>query len=107
MTRRVVVTGYGAVSALGDSVPEIWRSIENYKIGYSQVEFADETIKCKYFGFMAPNRERYAGLRRRGKERIKGPWKCSCTSSRPTVCGSSLLAYSWTRAACRYRRIHR
>src|SRR5688500_20319668 len=64
MTRRVVVTGYGAVSALGDSVPEIWRSIENYKIGYSQVEFADETIKCKYFGFMAPNRERYAGLRK-------------------------------------------
>jgi 3-oxoacyl-[acyl-carrier-protein] synthase II len=64
MTRRVVVTGYGAVSALGDSVPEIWSSIENYKIGYTEVEFADESIKCKYFGFMAPSRERYAGLRK-------------------------------------------
>lgn len=64
MTRRVVVTGYGAVCALGDSVPEIWRSIEDYRISYSRVEFADETIKCKYFGFMTPNRERHAGLRK-------------------------------------------
>lgn len=64
MTRRVVVTGYGAVCALGDNVPEIWRSIEDYRISYSRVVFPDETIKCKYFGFMEPSRERYAGLRK-------------------------------------------
>jgi 3-oxoacyl-[acyl-carrier-protein] synthase II len=64
MSLRVVVTGYGAVSSLGDSVPEIWRSIEDYKVGYSHLTFPDESIHCKFFGFMQPSRERYAGLRK-------------------------------------------
>lgn len=60
--RRVVVTGYGAVSALGENVPEIWDSLMNYRVGYKVVEFPDPKINAKFFSFMEPRRQRYAGF---------------------------------------------
>lgn len=62
MSKRVVVTGYGAVCALGDNVSEIWAAIMDYRIGYQRVEYADPNIKAKFFGFMTPNRRRYDGF---------------------------------------------
>lgn len=49
---RVVVTGYGALCALGNSVDEIWTSIENYKVGYRRVEYPGAPIVAKFFGVM-------------------------------------------------------
>ncbi len=60
--KRVVVTGYGGVCSLGESVPEIWNSVMNYQVGYKRVEFADKSITAKYFGFIEPNKERYEGF---------------------------------------------
>lgn len=51
-SRRVVITGYGAVSSLGNSVDEIWNSIVHYRVGYQRETFSDPNIVAKYFGFI-------------------------------------------------------
>jgi 3-oxoacyl-[acyl-carrier-protein] synthase II len=60
--KRVVVTGYGAVSALGENVPEIWGAIMNYRVGYKMVEFPDPKINARFFSLMEEKRQRYAGF---------------------------------------------
>ncbi|MCZ4305536.1 beta-ketoacyl-[acyl-carrier-protein] synthase family protein [Zoogloeaceae bacterium G21618-S1] len=60
--RRVAITGYGAVCALGENSGEIWDSIMAYKVGYQRVEFSNSGIKAKFFGFMDDDRNRYKGL---------------------------------------------
>ncbi len=57
--KRVVVTGYGAMCALGENVPEIWNAILSYRVGYKRFEFPDKTINAKFFGFIEPDRKRY------------------------------------------------
>ena len=41
MTNRVVITGMGAVSSIGMSVPEIYSSLREGKSGISQLDFPD------------------------------------------------------------------
>lgn len=48
--QRVVVTGYGAVTSLGQNVAQIWDAIIDYKIGYSKYEYEDKSITAKFFG---------------------------------------------------------
>lgn len=57
--RRVVVTGYGAITALGETSAEAWQSIMDYKIGYSKVEYPNAEIKARFFAFVPPNKQRY------------------------------------------------
>lgn len=64
MTKRVVVTGYGAVCSLGEDADEIWQSIMAYRLGYSRVDYPGTSIKAKFFGFMEPSRKRYDGFRK-------------------------------------------
>lgn len=59
---RVVVTGFGAVSSMGDQVSDIWRNILDFNVGYSRHEFPDSSIQARFFGFMPENRKRYASL---------------------------------------------
>jgi 3-oxoacyl-[acyl-carrier-protein] synthase II len=58
-SKRVVVTGYGAVCALGENVPAIWDSIMEYRIGYSRIDMSEANVQAKFFGFMAQDRKRY------------------------------------------------
>lgn len=58
--KRVVVTGYGAISAMGDSVPAIWDAMMDYQIGYRRYVYPDPSINAKFFGFVEPNRQRFA-----------------------------------------------
>lgn len=60
--KRVVVTGYGAICSMGENVPEIWEAVMAYKVGYKRHEYADASIKAKFFGYIEPNRQRYAGF---------------------------------------------
>ena len=60
--RRVVVTGYGAVTALGETAQAAWDSIMDYKMGYSRVEYANLEIKARFFAFVPPIKERYLGI---------------------------------------------
>lgn len=57
--KRVVVTGYGGICALGENTADIWQSIIDYRVGYRQHSFDDPSIKAKYFGFVDPSRTRY------------------------------------------------
>lgn len=50
--RRVAITGYGAVCALGNNVDEIWDAIAHYRVGYQRETFTDPKIVAKYFGFI-------------------------------------------------------
>ncbi len=50
--RRVVVTGVGAFTSMGNNTADIWQNILDYKIGYKRFEFSDETLNAKYFGFL-------------------------------------------------------
>jgi 3-oxoacyl-[acyl-carrier-protein] synthase II len=61
-SKRVVVTGYGAVCALGENVPAIWDSIMEYRVGYSRIDMSEANVQAKFFGFMAPDRKRYANF---------------------------------------------
>lgn len=50
--RRVVITGYGCITPLGNSANESWDSIMNYKIGYNFLNPAPEnsSINARFFG---------------------------------------------------------
>jgi len=61
-SQRVAVTGYGAICALGENVPEIWAGIVNYRVGYRKHEFVDTSIKARFFGFVESNKRRYDGF---------------------------------------------
>lgn len=50
--RRVVITGYGAISSLGPNADAIWDGITNYRVGYRKYSFDDPSIHARYFGFI-------------------------------------------------------
>ncbi len=46
--KRVVVTGLGALTPIGNTVPEFWEGIQNEKIGFAPIGYFDATeYKCK------------------------------------------------------------
>ena len=48
MSRRVVVTGMGAITPIGNSVEEFWKSVKDKKIGFAEITHFDTTdYKCK------------------------------------------------------------
>ena len=48
MKRRVVVTGLGAISPIGNSVEEFWNGVKEEKIGFGPITYFDtEEYKCK------------------------------------------------------------
>ena len=50
--RRVVITGYGAICALGSNVSDIWSAVMNYQTGYHYQDFGNPNISARYFGFI-------------------------------------------------------
>lgn len=47
MSRRVVVTGMGAVTPIGNSVPEFWNAVQEEKIGFGTITHFDASeYKC-------------------------------------------------------------
>lgn len=47
MNRRVVVTGMGAITPIGLSVPEFWQSVKEQKIGFGEITHFDASeYKC-------------------------------------------------------------
>ena len=48
MSRRVVVTGMGAITPIGNNVEEFWNGIKQEKIGFAPITRFDTTdYKCK------------------------------------------------------------
>ena len=43
MSRRVVVTGLGAITPIGLGVPEFWKSVKEEKIGFAEITKFDST----------------------------------------------------------------
>ncbi|CAI0813260.1 3-oxoacyl-[acyl-carrier-protein] synthase 2 [Serratia quinivorans] len=62
---RVVVTGYGALTSLGENSEEIWSSILKNKLGYKLCPLSNPLIKSKYFAFLPENNERYGFIPKR------------------------------------------
>ena len=50
--RRVVVTGYGAVTPMGMTAAANWSAIMNYQVGYRRVDWSDMGIKARFFGLI-------------------------------------------------------
>jgi 3-oxoacyl-[acyl-carrier-protein] synthase II len=50
--RRVVVTGYGAVTPMGMTAADNWSAIMNYQVGYRRVDWSDMGIKARFFGLI-------------------------------------------------------
>lgn len=51
MNRRVVITGYGAITPLGNDVATFWNNIKNSKSGIKKIEFEGfEDINTKIGG---------------------------------------------------------
>ncbi|MTH47125.1 beta-ketoacyl-[acyl-carrier-protein] synthase family protein [Intestinirhabdus alba] len=66
--KRVVVTGYGAVTPLGATADESWQAIMEKRLGYRYVDSGMHTIKTRFLGLVniEPNlREVPAAIRRR------------------------------------------
>ena len=48
MKRRVVVTGMGAITPIGNSVEAFWKSVKEEKIGFAPITYFDTTVyRCK------------------------------------------------------------
>jgi 3-oxoacyl-[acyl-carrier-protein] synthase II len=62
--KRVVVTGYGAVTSLGENGDEVWDAILARRLGYRLTAIPEEKVKARFFGFLEPNRRRLEGLPR-------------------------------------------
>jgi 3-oxoacyl-[acyl-carrier-protein] synthase II len=50
--RRVVVTGYGAVTPMGATAAESWDAIMNYRLGYRYYDRSAAGIKSRFFGLI-------------------------------------------------------
>lgn len=50
--KRVVITGCGAITSMGNNLNEIWSSVLDYQVGYRRISQDDNTITAKYFGFI-------------------------------------------------------
>lgn len=50
--KRVVVTGYGAVTPLGDTAAECWQAIMDKKLGYQYVDKTEKNISCHFLGLI-------------------------------------------------------
>ena len=51
MSRRVVVTGMGAITPIGNSVEEFWNSLKEKKVGIGPITYFDTTdYKAKQIG---------------------------------------------------------
>lgn len=61
-SRRVAVTGYGALCSLGNTSQEIWNSILNYEVGYRPYIYDDKSITARFFGRMNENNRIYTGF---------------------------------------------
>lgn len=59
LNRRVAVTGYGALTSLGENANESWQSIMDGKVGYDKLEMENKDIKARYFAFLRDNKTRY------------------------------------------------
>jgi len=60
--KRVVVTGYGAVTSLGEDSTAVWEAILAKRLGYRVTPVAEERVQARFFGFLEPNRRRLEGL---------------------------------------------
>lgn len=50
--RRVVITGFGAVTPLGNTAQESWESIQAGRLGYKIVDLPGSNINAKFFGIV-------------------------------------------------------
>ncbi len=50
--KRVVITGYGAITPLGNSAEESWQSIMDYQTGYRYVDKTDAGVNAKFYGLI-------------------------------------------------------
>ena len=83
--RRVVVTGYGALCALGESSHQVWDAILQYQVGYRIHELKDKSVNAKFYGFMEPNRKRYEGLPKAILKMLPAYAKNACAAAREAV----------------------
>ena len=57
--KRVVVTGIGLVTPLGDGVEDTWESLINSKSGIESIDHFDtEDLPCKIGGFIKHNSDK-------------------------------------------------
>lgn len=66
--QRVVITGYGAVTPLGNSASESWAAVMDYQPGYQIVDKTNKGIKSRFYGVIdgePPLRDVPAAIRRR------------------------------------------
>lgn len=66
--RRVVITGYGAVTPMGANATESWDAIMNYRLGYRYYDRSAAGIKSRFFGLIdnePPLKSVPAAIRRR------------------------------------------
>lgn len=50
--KRVVITGYGAITPLGSTAEESWNSIMNYQMGYQYVDKTNAGVNAKFYGLI-------------------------------------------------------
>ncbi|WP_422526428.1 beta-ketoacyl-[acyl-carrier-protein] synthase family protein [Serratia fonticola] len=50
LPRRVVVTGFGAVTPLGMNAEQSWAAIMDYQLGYRHVDMSAKGIQSRFFG---------------------------------------------------------
>ena len=102
MKRRVVVTGLGAVTPIGNTVPEFWESIRAGRIGIAPITKFDTTdykvkLAAEVKGFVANDRMDFNSARRMdafsqyavaaaSRRTWRRYWRTSRTEYTPCLC---------------------
>ncbi len=60
--KRVVITGYGAISSMGNNTDEIWKNLLNYQVGYRYFDFSERDTHAKFFGFFDLDKSLLKGI---------------------------------------------
>lgn len=90
MKRRVVVTGMGAVTPIGNSVEEFWRSVKEEKTGFGPITYFDTAeYKCKLAAQVKDfNPDLY--MDKKTARRMEAFCRFAMAASKEAVCDSGL-----------------
>ena len=87
MKRRVVVTGLGAVTPIGNDVESFWNGVKEGKVGIGPITRFDTTgykatLAAELKDFVAKDRMDPRTARSRGNSGDRDQWKCSDSKTR-------------------------
>ncbi|WP_039055448.1 beta-ketoacyl-[acyl-carrier-protein] synthase family protein [Enterobacter sp. Bisph1] len=82
---RVVITGMGAVNALGENVEQCWQAIREKRNAFHKLKDREVMLETTFFSFLAENKKRFSGIPNELLHFLPKHGKLALTSAREAV----------------------